>query len=450
MSYSLYIESQTNKIKSTLSDVACQPVIFIGAGLSKRYIGGLSWFELLDSVSKKISKENRGISFLYQKYQKNLLAVADELVPICHEWAWSEAKSEFEENLFNLDTHKSYFIKYYISKFIKSNNFSIYSEYLEEVSLLKNIVPHCVITTNYDELCESIFSEHECIVGQKIIKSSFLSIGEIFKIHGCVNDYSEIILTTEDYDVWSKKKKYISAKLLAYFLEHPVLIVGYSLQDPNVLSILQDIDEILSCDDQVVSNIYYVIYDKNITENSNPASEAILDLGNGKTMRVNALYANDDYKWIYDAFQSNSIIENVSPKILRSLMSRTYDLVRHDIPKSTVQVSFSTLEQVVNNGDELPKLLGISCLTNPSQVNAEFPYLATDVAKKLGYNTWHIVDKLIKKIISEKGINIQDSDNIYHIKLKTGVKSSAKKYSEACVDLLKKVINNDDYDLKID
>jgi len=62
-------------------------------------------------------------------------------------------------------------------------------------------------------------------------------IGEIFKIHGCITDPAGIVLTDDDYEDWNNKKKYLSAKLLTYFLEHPVLIIGYSAQDPNVLSI---------------------------------------------------------------------------------------------------------------------------------------------------------------------------------------------------------------------
>ncbi|MEK8199495.1 SIR2 family protein [Lysinibacillus sp. FSL M8-0134] len=71
-------------------------------------------------------------------------------------------------------------------------------------------------------------------------------IGEIFKIHICVSDNNEIILNEEDYDVIIHKKKYLSAKLLPFFSEHPFLFIGYSANDKNIQSILSDIDELIS------------------------------------------------------------------------------------------------------------------------------------------------------------------------------------------------------------
>ena len=264
---------------------------------------------------------------------------------------------------------------------------------MKEIDQLRGIRPHSIITTNYDTLCETIYPEYTRIVGQKIIRAPGISVGEIFKIHGCVTDYKEIVLTTSDYNSWTNKKKYLSAKLLTYFLEHPVLIVGYSAQDPNVLAILRDIDEILACPGNLVSNIFYLIYDDKLTQSSSPPSDMLLDLGDGSSMRVNAVHAND-FSWVYEAFEANSSLENVNPKLLRALMARTYELVRHDIPRMGIQVDFATLEQAVASDGSLPKLLGITGLNDPEMFNATYPYTLTAVAQKLGHNTWHRADQL--------------------------------------------------------
>lgn len=68
---------------------------------------------------------------------------------------------------------------------------------------------------------------------------------EIFKFHGCVDDIDQIVLTSEDYETFHKKKKFIAARLLSLFNEHPMLIVGYGARDPNVKALLSDIDEAL-------------------------------------------------------------------------------------------------------------------------------------------------------------------------------------------------------------
>jgi hypothetical protein len=236
--------------------------------------------------------------------------------------------------------------------------------------------------------------------------------------------------------------------LLTYFLEHPLLIVGYGAQDPNVLSILRDIDEILASPGSLVPNIFYVIYDTNISSESKPPRDMLIDLGGGASMRVNALYAND-YSWIYSAFSANESLENVNPKVLRALLARTYDLVRHDIPRMGVQVDFATLEQAVASDGSLPKLLGITGLGEADMFNAAYPYTLTAVAKKLGFKTWHHADQLNEKISQQKKVNVKASDNQYHIKVKAGDKSEFNKYSEAFVELLRKVMSGQQYEVNL-
>jgi hypothetical protein len=433
-----------------ISDLGCQPVIFAGAGLSKRYLGAPSWIELLDSICNLNPRIEHSLAYYRQKYG-SLLDVGEELIPAFHSWAWAEGRASFDDSLFDADSSQSDFLKCFVARYLIDSLPDGFDdlpskELLNEIELLKGIRPHSVVTTNYDTLCEKIFPDYKPIVGQKIIRSQGLSVGEIFKIHGCVSEPREIVLTRSDYESWSSRKKYLSAKLLTYFLEHPVLIIGYGAQDPNVLAILRDIDEILSSPGSLVSNIYYVIYDSQISEVSDPASDMLLDLGEGASMRVNALYASD-FKWIYQAFAANASLENVNPKLLRALMSRTYNLIRHDIPRMKVQVDFATLEQAVSSDESLPKLLGITGLGDPDMFNAVYPYSLTAVAKKLGYKHWNPANQLYNQILREKGEDVKASDNQYHIKVKAGDKGEFHKYSEAFVGLLRKVRDKEDYEV---
>lgn len=452
MAYDQYIAQQTESITKCIAELGCQPIIFAGAGLSRRYIGGPSWIELLQQVAELNPEVDKDVAYYLQKYG-NLLEVGEQLIPAFHSWAWGKGKSKFETTLFAPNVQPREFLKYFVAQFLKKgmpNDLSnITPQNLKkEISLLQSTHPHSIITTNYDNLCELIFPDYAKIVGQKIIRSPGLSVGEIFKMHGCTSDYKEIVLTTSDYESWTQRKKYLSAKLLTYFLEHPLLIVGYGAQDPNVLSILRDIDEILASPGSLVPNIFYVIYDKDISDKSTPPSDMLIDLGGGASMRVNALHAND-FSWIYSAFSANSSLENVSPKVLRALLARTYDLIRHDIPRMGVQVDFATLEQAVTSDGSLPKLLGITGLGDADMFNAAYPYTLTAVAKKLGFKTWHTADQLNDKIIQQKKVNIKISDNQYHIKVKAGDKSEFNKYSEAFVELLRKVLDGKPYDISL-
>ena len=62
-------------------------------------------------------------------------------------------------------------------------------------------------------------------------------------MHGCVTDPVSLVFTQGNYDQFIRKKKYLSAKLLTYFSEHPLIFVGYGAGDPNIKAILSDIDE---------------------------------------------------------------------------------------------------------------------------------------------------------------------------------------------------------------
>jgi len=40
-------------IEACVSQMGCQPILFVGSGLSKRYFGGPSWDELLATLAKE-------------------------------------------------------------------------------------------------------------------------------------------------------------------------------------------------------------------------------------------------------------------------------------------------------------------------------------------------------------------------------------------------------------
>lgn len=80
------------------------------------------------------------------------------------------------------------------------------------------------------------------------------------KIHGSSKEPESIIITNEDYVEFYKRKKYISAKLLTYFVEHPLFFIGYSINDENIKAILSDIDEIIAPNNALIPNIYLVSF----------------------------------------------------------------------------------------------------------------------------------------------------------------------------------------------
>jgi hypothetical protein len=95
-----------------------------------------------------------------------------------------------------------------------------------------------IITTNYDTLFEQITGFQVYRGQEELLFSEPQMIGELYKIHGCVTKPESIVLTSADYEYFDAKCAYLAAKLMTIFVEYPVIFLGYSLTDPDVMKIL--------------------------------------------------------------------------------------------------------------------------------------------------------------------------------------------------------------------
>lgn len=136
----------------------------------------------------------------------------------------------------------------------------------------------------------------------------------------------EIIISSEDYDLFMEKQKYLIAKLLTYFMEYPIIFIGYALNDENIKSILADVSEIIvSDDDEPVSNIWFIDWQQDpISETMKPASDKLIDLNNGKSIRINYLLVND-FTNVYESLHQNI---NEPVDIIRNLENNIYNIIK--------------------------------------------------------------------------------------------------------------------------
>lgn len=368
-----------------------------------------------------------------------------------HEWAWGKGKQNFPIEMFDQNVLPDAYIKHSISQYLKSITpvkIPKGHTYLsDELDAMKAIRPHAIITTNYDQFLEIVFTDYVPIVGQHIIQSGSLSVGELFKIHGCVSDPCSLVFTEDDYALFVKRKKYLSAKLLTFFSEHPLLFIGYSANDPNIRAILSDIDEALPSEGGVIPNVYILEWASEVPPDFQPPREKLIAIDKSKSIRVNCVVSKD-FKWVFNAFSAHQSLNGVSPKVLRAILSRSYELVRHDIPRLSIQVDFQMLEHAVENQSEFAKLFGITTIDEPSFIAANYPYTISQVASKLRGNHWSKAQKAIDKIKIDNHFDIKSCDNKYQYTFKYG-KSLIYKYSEDAVILLRKVISGEPYRLEI-
>jgi hypothetical protein len=194
------------------------------------------------------------------------------------------------------------------------------------------------------------------------------------------------------------------------------------------------------------SHPYLLEWKEKIDPSIYGARERLIPIEESKSVRVKAIEASD-FSWVFSAFGQKNPIGNIGPKLLRMLLARSHELVRHDVLKSEVKVDFKTLEHAVENAENFAKLLGITTLDGPSGHSAQFPHVLSDVGKLLGYNGWHGAQALLLKIKKEKNVDLKASDSKYHSATKTGTKAMTHKYSEVAVDLLRKIRDGKSYEI---
>ena len=442
-----YASEVSADILECMKKMGCQPILFIGSGLSRRYFNGPSWDELLSRLAKACPLVTREYAY-YKQTLGDASVIGQAFAKHYQEWAWTSGRGEFPDELFNPDTKPDAYIKYKITQLLteitpKSLSEIVDPSAIKEINALRAIKPHSLITTNYDQFLELIFDEYQPIIGQKVISSSAVAVGEIFKIHGCVSQYDSLVLTKDNYDYFLKRKKYLSAKMLTYFSEHPLFFIGYSATDPNIRAILSDIDEALPEVGGIIPNVYIIEWKKD--DENTFAKEKLIPIDDKKQVRIKAIETSS-FCWVFEALTSQFPL-GIGPKLLRALLQRSYELVRSDVPKKQVEANFETLERAVQNSKEFASLFGIATISDPSVFSARYTMTLTDLARKVTGRksaTWHPAQKLIDKIMTDTGIDIKSYDNDYHQAIKYN-NNVVHKYSDDAVDLLTAVLKSDNY-----
>lgn len=450
--YDRYVEEISEDITETVKTMGCQPILFVGSGLPRRYMNAPSWDELLAHLASECSAIDKGLGF-YKQSLKTPMKIGEEFARLYQEWAWDAGHNEFPETMFGEDVNSQAYLKFkvadYLSKLTPNSLAELGSdEHKAEIEALCKIKPHAIITTNYDQMIEMIFPDYEPIVGQQILRGQQLSVGEVYKIHGSIEDHDSIVFTQSDYDEFAKKKKFLGAKLLTFFNEHPLLFIGYSATDPNIKSILSDIDEALPVKGGIIPNVYILEWSPNVSADSNPAREKVIATDEDRSIRVKLIEASD-FGWVFDAFAANPVLNDVNPRVLRALIARSYNLVRHDIPTMTIEADFKMLNQAVEDSDSFAKLFGIANISDYSAASAQYPLSATQLTTHLGGTGSYLAVSLLKKIKEETGVDIKANDNRYHRSEKVNT-STFHKYSSDMLTILKKVQAGEPYELLMD
>ena len=273
-----------------LSKLNQKPVLFVGSGLSQRYLKSPTWWRLLEKISEKLELDE---NILGKWSSDNYEEIAERLEAIYF-------TTLEKESLLDRDNIRGPFrelIAQILNEYTVDN-----SEYEKEISTLGGIDYQKLITTNYDSLLEkSIFDieNEEIYIHNDDLFSSETKNKKLYKIHGSTDKPSSMIIT---------KSKYIYSKLLTIFVESPIIFLGYSLSDRNIKDILTTLTVTLSQKDlkQFQERVYIISY------SSDDKPEYFLEkeelaLLNGLLINVNIFYLRNNYQQLYEVLRDISL-----------------------------------------------------------------------------------------------------------------------------------------------
>lgn len=311
------------------------PYLFVGSGLSRRFL----YLPTFEDLLKKFFFDSNIIGdfeYFQSLSNNNLPKLAGLLAEEFHEVWWKNVKfkNSRDSNKILAKVQKNIPLKIELSNLIKSSQIKNDS-LINEIKTFRNAVIDGIITTNWDTFLNESFPDFNTYIGQQeLLFSESISIGEIYKIHGCVSRPDSLVVTDSDYNDFNKRNAYLAAKLLTIFVEHPIIFLGYSLSDPNIQQI---IDSIVTCVDSQNLN---KLKDRLIFVEWNPGqtfeiSDSSIKLPESKVLPIK-LIKTDSFQPIFDTL---AILKRQIPvKILRKLKNSVVEFVKSSSPSSSIFV----------------------------------------------------------------------------------------------------------------
>ncbi|EQA3609768.1 SIR2 family protein [Enterococcus hirae] len=301
------------KIDSFIKQYSNHPVLFIGAGFSLRYLeNSFTWEDLL----KHVSLELTGNKEVYLDFKSESIGsdgscsyeeISGKLENLFNETLSQDRNGKFKEinDIFYYNMEKGIKLsrfKIYIAQLLNGKKLKENTE--NEIAALKRVRKNIgsVITTNYDNLIESLF-DFNPLIGNDILLSN--PYGAVYKIHGCVTNPEKIIITDNDYALFEEKYELIRAQLLSLFIHNPIIFIGYSIGDENIKKLLKTVFTYVEANTEIAekikSNFLVVEYEKD--SNNLEVHDHDIVLEDLITIRINKI-KTDNFEDIYNSLAS--------------------------------------------------------------------------------------------------------------------------------------------------
>lgn len=350
------------EIKDFVSNFNSHPVLFVGTGMSLRYLkNSFTWDSVLEKISYIVYQDEE--YYLDIKAKCTLSNGGFDYPKIA-----TIIEKAFNEKLQNERNGEFSYINDLYYKTIKEgkpiSRFKLYLAHLftelsykgdknDELDLLKQLRNNIssVITTNYDRLLENIF-EFSPIIGNDILLTN--PYGSLYKIHGCVLMPDRIIITEKDYEKSKYQDELIRAQLLSLFVHNPVIFLGYGAQDENVNNILRTVFKYAEDNNDILQKIKnnFLLVEYDADSNNTIVSDYDLKI-DGISIQIKKI-KTDNYVALYKA-----LIEAkypISAMDIRKVQNIMYDIVKpteNKEDKAVREVVVVPSKEPINNNDRV-------------------------------------------------------------------------------------------------
>lgn len=347
------------------------PVLFIGSGISKRYLYRYpNWDELLELSFKKYNSDmfqfQKHIDSMSRKGLSDFEINAGLATIIENEFNAAFFDRKIALNIGNKKNpnwvrHGISPYKMFLSSFFKKMRLTHSTEMKKEIEKFKSLKAKisAVITTNYDLFLENeIFpNDYTVFTNQaQLFNADSYNISEIYKIHGSALDANSIVITKDDYDKFNDSRKLIIAKMLTLFAESPIVFMGYSFTDENIQSIIIDFLSCLSPKQltDIHEHFIFISYKKN--EQKLLEIKRTITTSTGDEIPITEIQT-DNYLLVFEIL--NKITPGISPAKVRETKRVVKNIVDSNISSSNAEALIVGLDDL-NNMDLSDKPLAIA------------------------------------------------------------------------------------------
>lgn len=318
-----------------LSASETAPFLFVGSGMSRRFLGTEDW----DGLLRRFAAHT---NYQYERYRSDAdgdpARTASGIAARFKDVWWDSPDFAASRDSFPNPQNAESPLKIEIAQYLDEalSNLPNSGPEFDELEILRSAQAiEGIITTNYDGLLESLFPDYAVYAGEdQLLFNASYGVGEIFKIHGSTGTPETLVLTARDYERFNERNQYLAAKLLTIFVEHPVVFLGYSLSDPNIQQILRSLGTVLT------SENLHRLQDRLIFVQWMPVPVAstvtrTVHLVDGHPIPIISIEVND----FLDTFAALARLQARLPApILHRVKEQIYDLVSTGKSKGTLQV----------------------------------------------------------------------------------------------------------------